>query len=228
MLKAKACQRCREMKPVADFTKNRSRPDGLAHYCRPCTAADAAKRYAARPEVVRKAARDWYAANRERKLASAAEYRAANAEALAQANREYKAARRASDPEKVRAEHRAWRQQNAEHCREYVRLRRAAAPERHRAEVAQWTAANREAANEIKRRYKARKRAAAIVPFSAEQLAAKVAYWGGRCWMCGDSYEAIDHVKPLAKGGPHLLANLRPACAPCNHRKRDTWPYSAA
>lgn len=32
-----------------------------------------------------------------------------------------------------------------------------------------------------------------------------------------------DHVKPLAKGGPHILANIRPACVSCNSRKHATW-----
>ncbi|MGX7727586.1 HNH endonuclease [Rhodococcus sp. 5G237] len=36
----------------------------------------------------------------------------------------------------------------------------------------------------------------------------------------------VDHVKPINKGGPHMLANLRPACGPCNSRKRDQWPFT--
>lgn len=50
-------------------------------------------------------------------------------------------------------------------------------------------------------------------------LAAKVAYWGDRCWMCHEPWNSLDHVKPLAAGGPHCLANLRPACMRCNRRK---------
>lgn len=44
-------------------------------------------------------------------------------------------------------------------------------------------------------------------------------YWGNRCWMCGGPYEEADHVIPLALGGPHCLANLRPACKSCNSAK---------
>jgi hypothetical protein len=29
---------------------------------------------------------------------------------------------------------------------------------------------------------------------------------------------AIDHVKPITKGGSHMLANLRPICEPLRHR----------
>lgn len=54
-----------------------------------------------------------------------------------------------------------------------------------------------------------------------EQIEARVAYWGWRCWICGRPYEAIDHVIPIAKGGTHWPANLRPICSKCNSRKRD-------
>jgi 5-methylcytosine-specific restriction endonuclease McrA len=57
------------------------------------------------------------------------------------------------------------------------------------------------------------------------QIAARVAYYGGRCWMCGAPWEQIDHVKPLRVGGPNWPANLRPACGPCNGRKNGIWPY---
>jgi 5-methylcytosine-specific restriction endonuclease McrA len=76
------------------------------------------------------------------------------------------------------------------------------------------------------RNYRARKRNAIIVPFTAMQLKDKCAYYGNKCWVCGNEYQAIDHVKPLAKGGSHMLANLRPICTPCNSNKRDTWPYA--
>jgi 5-methylcytosine-specific restriction endonuclease McrA len=42
--------------------------------------------------------------------------------------------------------------------------------------------------------------------------------------MCGAEAVEWDHVKPLAKGGAHILANLRPACLSCNRSKRDRWP----
>ena len=51
------------------------------------------------------------------------------------------------------------------------------------------------------------------------------------CYICGIPFAEVavhlDHVKPLAKGGPHLLSNLRPACELCNLRKADRWPFDA-
>ena len=47
----------------------------------------------------------------------------------------------------------------------------------------------------------------------------------GLCWMCGDKAEAMDHVKPLSKGGSNFPSNQRPACKYCNGSKCAIWPY---
>ena len=71
---------------------------------------------------------------------------------------------------------------------------------------------------------RAHKKASMVISFTAEQLRQRLSMYHG-CWICGhDSWDEIDHVKPIAKGGPHILANLRPACRDCNRRKSATWP----
>lgn len=73
---------------------------------------------------------------------------------------------------------------------------------------------------------RARIRAATIVLFTPAQLADRLSMYSG-CWICGDPrWTEADHVKPLAKGGPHMLANIRPACSTCNRAKGATWPFS--
>lgn len=87
-----------------------------------------------------------------------------------------------------------------------------------------WRAANPDRAREIALRRIARKQEATVVLFTKEQLAEKWAYWGGKCWICNAAATATDHVKPLAKGGAHMLCNLRPICLTCNSRKGSRWP----
>jgi hypothetical protein len=70
-----------------------------------------------------------------------------------------------------------------------------------------------------------RRRGAPRIPYTVDQLAAKLRYWGDRCWICHASAEAVDHVKPLSKGGWWMLANLRPICNYCNGRKHNRWPF---
>jgi 5-methylcytosine-specific restriction endonuclease McrA len=65
-----------------------------------------------------------------------------------------------------------------------------------------------------------------VIPFTTDQLIDKWKYWGGLCWICREAPATCwDHVKPVARGGPHCLANLRPACKPCNSSKNARWPY---
>lgn len=56
-----------------------------------------------------------------------------------------------------------------------------------------------------------------------EQLAARVAYYGGRCHVCRGAADEIDHVKPVMAGGSNWPANLRPICRRCNRSKGATW-----
>ncbi len=58
---------------------------------------------------------------------------------------------------------------------------------------------------------------------SVDQARARIAFYGGSCYLCGADWEHLDHVKPLSEGGPNLASNLRPACATCNGRKGSNW-----
>lgn len=98
----------------------------------------------------------------------------------------------------------------------YVRNR-----DRLKAYAAQWAKAN-----PGKRRDQKNRRRAGLGDsprISPEKIAERFAFFGGKCWMCGADGSTVDHVKPLSKGGLHLLANLRPACLSCNSAKRDKW-----
>lgn len=54
---------------------------------------------------------------------------------------------------------------------------------------------------------------------TVSQIMARIAYYGGRCWMCGAPWQCIDHVIAIARGGTGWASNLRPACDDCNRRK---------
>lgn len=96
-----------------------------------------------------------------------------------------------------------------------------------RDEALRWKRENRSQWNEICRLAqqvrRARLRRTPVIPFTQEQLRAKVAYWGGACYMCGGEWTDLEHVKPVKKGGGHLLANIRPACRSCNASKSARW-----
>lgn len=96
-----------------------------------------------------------------------------------------------------------------------------------RAQRAAWGMANADKMRQLKR-IRAHQRRVCETPEGAlritpQQVAARMQFWGNRCWMCHGPFEHIDHVKPISKGGPHMLANLRPACQACNQSKSAHW-----
>lgn len=117
---------------------------------------------------------------------------------------------RRDHPDWVTANNKKWLRENPERKREYDRNYYLLKPE------VKFEAAERRRARLLN---------APCIPFSREQLAQKWAYWGNKCWMCGEEATCTDHVKPLSKGGSHMLCNLRPACRSCNCSKNDKWPY---
>lgn len=131
--------------------------------------------------------------------------------------------------ESRRARRRRWLRDNPAAAREARRRWYAADPELARERARSWRRNNPAAARAVSRmatqKRRALKRQTAISPFTREQLDARLSMFAG-CWICGEVASTIDHVKPLSKGGPHILANLRPACAACNSRKHNTWPFN--
>lgn len=59
---------------------------------------------------------------------------------------------------------------------------------------------------------------------TGNQLISRINMWGGKCYVCGNGAEAIDHVKPVHHGGTNHPSNLRPICNKCNMMKLNHWP----
>lgn len=240
----KRCALCREFKLFEQFHRTKYSPDGRVWRCKACIAAKVCKGVKRRRDELaadgKKACSKCgaikpftdFSASRTAKHGrksncKACHYQAdkarlkANPEARRAWEREYD--RR--DPEATRARRKKKYDANPEAYRDRSRKYNAA----HKAKVNErskrYGLAHPEVGRELRRRRRARLKLVSSMPISAELLGLKVAYWGGRCWMCGEPGSEIDHVKPISKGGPHLLANLRPACRTCNLKKRDKWPF---
>lgn len=208
----KCCTKCGTEKPLSEFGRDKNRSDGLNPWCKACNAANARRWRGADLDRAKATQRASYQRNRESRIAHVHEYA-----------QQHKV--------EVSALHRKQYQRTREHRLERAREYRLANPVA--VAEAKWRAMEKKpdlyrAIGQAKsaRRY-ARLRGALVVPFTREQLADKMAYWGNRCWVCGKPMEQVDHVKPLAKGGPHVLANLRPICRSCNRKKWHQWPLQA-
>jgi 5-methylcytosine-specific restriction endonuclease McrA len=77
-------------------------------------------------------------------------------------------------------------------------------------------------------RYRAKLKARRLHSISSTDLQARISVFGDKCAYCGAAWSRLDHLKPIARGGPHCLSNLRPACASCNHRKSSKPAFGVA
>lgn len=158
----------------------------------------------------------------------------------AESQREYSRQYRQDNREQCAATIKRWKAANPDKVLKYKKLpadwkprqvlsaeeRKARRRKSHRA----WVKRNPEYMRAAYKLKYARRRNAPAIPFTPEQWQQKVIYWGNRCYLqipsrCTGVPQTMDHVKPVVRGGMHTLANLRPACAPCNSSKKDAWPY---
>lgn len=174
-----------------------------------------AKWYAEHPEEKKTYRRQkwkrWYKneTNAEKHRAWALKYYYANRKKV----RAQRAAFYAANKQKVAAANSAWKKANPELVKCLHKKWRDANPEKVKAAV------NRRRSNKAK----------AKGACTAEQLQARIDFYGGRCAYCGAKATVADHVKPLARGGTNFPANIRPSCTHCNSSKRDKllgkeWP----
>lgn len=158
-------------------------------------------------ELARSAA--YYATHREADLARSAAWRAAHREQTRERNASYYT----SHSEDERASHAAWR---------------AAHREQIRAHDASYHATHPEAALAAKHRRRARLAGVGSEPFTRAEIAERD---GWRCRLCGEPVDpelrypdplsqSLDHVIPIARGGPNTRANSQLAHLRCNLRKQ--------
>jgi 5-methylcytosine-specific restriction endonuclease McrA len=211
----KTCSVCRIEKPKSDFNWRNKSKGWLRPECRLCHRAreraarhrDLSASNAAAKERKRRwraanpaAGKLWYEAHREQEAARKAQALAIRGDAIRAAQR----AKYHKDPSKHRAASRAWAERNRERVREYHK---------------QYCVAHLAELNEKSRRRRALKLKRCIACFTAVDVDARMSVFGYRCAYCDGPFEHVDHVIPLARGGLHCLANLRPACRTCNLRK---------
>lgn len=128
----------------------------------------------------------------------------------------------AANPEKNRAKARKWQKENWLRAKARQSAWRAVNGDLVRQWAREWAERHPERALHNMRKQRARRKAAPTLPFTIEQLEARLSMFPG-CWMCGGPIEALDHVKPIAKGGWHALMNLRGICARDNSSKGAFW-----
>lgn len=195
----KVCAVCSEELPTSSFHKDKSNSDGFRSRCKACvkTYDDSIR------EQRNERARNAYAIDPASKIKKTREYHVSHPE---------------WSRERLRAHHEA----NAEE-------RYAAYLERGKDPAVQ--ASRRESSRRCESRRRAIKLGNQADFVTTQDVLDLVSSYDGRCYCCGRPFSAdlpvtLDHWQPLARGGAHTVANLRPACSPCNTRKNARWPMT--
>lgn len=246
----KTCQKCREAKPVEQFSKNGSRPDGLQACCKSCNAVATAAAKARDPEKVRRLANE-----------RSARWREANPDAIRESFKKWYEENQEGARERSRENHKRIRESMTEAEREafkeaqraYSRARYLAKQEEIKARSLARHYAKREQENERSREYyrthggldrgpvmvwagkspaekrasnqDARVRRLGLVPGpGSREHVIVLCSTDQSCFHCGKEMlgaaEHVDHLIPLCAGGEHTVGNLVPSCGPCNAGRR--------
>ena len=205
IVETKHCIGCGEVKSVVEFYKHAGHSDGLTSRCKACERA--------RQKV-------YCNTHRAEACARAKAWREANPDRTKASKKAYYESHKAQ----VKSYQKRYRQANRERRSSQQKEWRARNPVRVRAVNGAWRKAHPEAVLAMEVQSRVRRRG---VPgyASAAQRKARWDYYGGKCYICGTEAEAMDHVKPLSRGGCNLPCNLRPICTSCNSRKHNKWPY---
>lgn len=223
----KRCNKCGDTKPVGQFHKDVTRPDGVKAQCKACVKIVSAAWLASNYSKAKEKTAKWRKENPEKARAHATKYRTMNPEKRKAGN----AAWRAANRDKKRVDAAAWYAANADQVKERSFVWAAAHPEKKKASYIKWYAANPEISRQQgrihahNRRARERENGGKLSVGLTEKLHK---LQRGKC-ACGckqplgDSYH-LDHRIPVALGGANEDWNMQLLRVKCNLQKHAKHP----
>ena len=202
MLNEKQCSKCKQLKTLDMFYRNKAHKDGLQNQCIACIRAN----YVDKNEIFRARGREYYAAN-------------------AEARRAYRNAYYQRNLESVKAAYRAYRQKNLEKMRAYSRNYYIENIETFRQKSSIYRQVNREFIRCLNHRRNAQIKANGG-SFTQYEIAELKEKQGWRCAYCqrDNVLLSIDHIIPIFQGGINSIENICMACRNCNSSKGPRTP----
>lgn len=221
----KICIKCKTEKPIEMFSRDGSAKDGLQGNCKKCCNEYARARYSANREKLCAQQREYAAANKEKIRESDRRYRQENRTAILEYAKNY----RESNKEKVAKVKIEWYFRNKERISEQRSAKYRSDPEisnTARKRTKEWVEKNREQAR-INRRNRKAKIRNSQGKLSADIVDRLFKLQRGKCTCCGkplgNDYH-LDHIIPIALGGPNMDNNVQLLRAECNNFKRAKHP----
>jgi 5-methylcytosine-specific restriction endonuclease McrA len=197
MSESKACSKCKQVKPLADFHKSKAAKSGHKPSCKQCKYLANKVYRTENPEKIREIKKAWCLKNPEK----LAEYRkrAGSYPVVYDPNKARLYHEKNKD--KLNARCRQWRAKNHAKARELEKSYRLANPQVGRLQ------------NQRRRALKAQSGVYRITTKDCAKILSNP------CFYCGSQASHLDHVVPLALGGRHSLGNLVASCVKCNTSK---------
>ena len=227
----KTCTKCREEKPILDFSKDKSnKADGYNRQCKKCVIAY--KKSIMTPEKIiekNRRSRDYKARNAEKVRAARLEYRENNRDIILEKHRIYLENNR----DKIRQKSKERYQRDREKIlayfdsrkdlkKEYDHVYREKNKDRIKERTSQYKRENPDKVRKLahKRRAIARNSGGVYSVSDLERIKIGQRMRCANCKSClKQSGYHVDHVVPIAKGGTNWPDNLQILCPSCNLSK---------
>ena len=201
----KLCNKCGETKPLAGFSKDRSKRDGLSTICKCCRSAGHAEWRAKNPDQVKANYAAWYAANADKARSYSKEYRLAH-------------------PEQTKAAVDAWRKENPDKSKAAMARWSVANKDRKKELNHSWYLNNKTKVRVQRKNRKLRMKSGRLSVDIVEKL---LKIQKGKCACCkkplGEDFH-LDHIMPLALGGTNTNDNVQLLRKLCNLQKNAKHP----
>lgn len=199
----KQCSKCKKIKNLDDFYKEKRNKSGRHSWCIECSREKSKKWISKHPEQHRENTKTWYANHPEK---------------IVEKNKKY----REKYPDKVRERLKEWHNKNKTYANEVSRRWYHNNREYACLQSRTWAKENVERTRQRNRvRLSRKKFADGIITAQEErELFEKYNY---TCINpnCPDTSQPItlDHIVPLARGGTNTIENAQPLCRSCNSSK---------
>jgi len=138
--------------------------------------------------------------------------------------RAYSRAWKVANPDRHRGHSRAWVAANSGRHRENARMWREANREQHRESARAWQRANPDKKRKNKHRRRARKACGVPQRWQIHDIIPFACYWCGTNLRAYGATTHVDHVMPIALGGPADSSNEVMTCSACNQSKSSKHP----
>lgn len=203
-MELKPCSKCKLIKPLSEFYKDKTKKSGYKSQCKDCLATDQKREYA----------RKYRLSHPDYFLEKHAEYRARNREKLKEDSKK----RRLDDPDITKRYYLKNRERILAYQNEYRKTERGKGMQNARRFKRRLTERIGDKDITLEKLYN---RACGICALCGGLCDYDDYIFRDKIFIAGNRYPSIDHIIPISKGGSHTWDNVQLAHRQCNSIKNN-------